>query len=282
MSLWSLNKRFNSPIYSIFSKNGIIFNESNLSYETFSSILLSLIFNSSPSIASSIKYMHFDGRKSIPFDFVYQSICNNDEQMCFSNLKSLYITRCFLTKPLIRTLSVLIQYQLNHLTLTFHEDMFKGADYSRNHSLFILDKVIINDMFEQLLSQIFSGQCQLTSFHLNMTTSRSAIHHCLKSYRSHLPSTTISDGFQYYCVSLRRLYLQLEYTCFLEHLIDHVPNLEHLSTVFSQLRRDGELYDSNFPRPILSNESWFNKVPKLKCFILKSIIENDLEFVYLK
>ncbi|CAF5205467.1 unnamed protein product, partial [Rotaria magnacalcarata] len=114
-------------------------------------------------------------------------------------------------------------------------------------------------MFEQLLSQIFSGQCQLTSFHLNMTTSRSAIHHCLKSYRSYLPSTTISDGFQYYCVSLRRLYLQLEYTCFLEHLIDHVLNLEHLSIVFSQLRRGGELYDSNFPRPILSNESWFNK-----------------------
>ncbi|CAF4166068.1 unnamed protein product [Rotaria magnacalcarata] len=142
MSLWSLNKRFNSLIYSIFSnnKNGIIFNESNLSYETFSSILLSLTFNSSPSIASSIKYMHFDGRKSIPFDFVYQSLCNNDQQMCFPNLKSLYITRCFLTKPLIRTSSVLIQYQLSHLTLTFHEDMFKGADYSRNHSLFILDK----------------------------------------------------------------------------------------------------------------------------------------------
>ncbi|CAF4710180.1 unnamed protein product, partial [Rotaria sp. Silwood2] len=48
ISLWSLNKRFNSLIYSIFSnnENGIIFNKPDLSYQTFSSILLPLIFNS--------------------------------------------------------------------------------------------------------------------------------------------------------------------------------------------------------------------------------------------
>ncbi|CAF4882456.1 unnamed protein product, partial [Rotaria sp. Silwood2] len=103
--LWSLNKRFNSLIYSIFSnnKNGIIFNKSNLSYKTFSSILLPLIFNSSSYLSSNIKYIHFDGSKSVPFDFIYQCLfCNNDQQeMSFPNLKSLYITRCFLTPSLI-------------------------------------------------------------------------------------------------------------------------------------------------------------------------------------
>ena len=100
ISLWSLNKRFNSLIYSIFSnnKNGIIFNKPNLSYKIFSEILLPLIFNSSSSLSSNIKYIHFDGRKSIHFDFIYQCLfsCKNDQQkMSFPNLKSLYITRCF-------------------------------------------------------------------------------------------------------------------------------------------------------------------------------------------
>jgi len=121
----------------------------------------------------------------------------------------------------------------------------------------------VTGMFKQLLSQIFSGQCQLTSLQLDMTKSHCDIHQCLKLYPSHLPLKTISDGFQSYCVSLRRLYIQLEYTCFLEHLIDHVPNLEQLSAVFPHLQRDDELYDSNFQRPLLSNESWFNKVRRM-------------------
>jgi hypothetical protein len=105
ISLWSLNKRFNALIYSIFSnnKNGIIFNKPNLSYKTFSQILLPLLFNSSSSLSSNIKYIHFDGRKSIPFDFIYQYLfsCNNDQQkLSFPNLKSLHITRCFLTQPI--------------------------------------------------------------------------------------------------------------------------------------------------------------------------------------
>lgn len=144
MSLWSLNQRFNSLIYSTLSNNkyGVIFHESNISYKTFSSILLPLVFNSSPSIASNIKYMHFDGRISIPFDFIHQCFfCNNHQQeMCFPNLKTLYITRCFLTQPLIQTLSVLIKCQLNHLTLTFHEDMFQDVRYARNCPLSSLDK----------------------------------------------------------------------------------------------------------------------------------------------
>ncbi|CAF4758483.1 unnamed protein product, partial [Rotaria sp. Silwood2] len=94
-------------------------------------------------------------------------------------------------------------------------------------------------MFKQLLSQIFSGQCQLTSLHLDMTKLRYTIHQCLKSYPSHLPLKINSNELQPYCVSLRRLHIQLEYTCFLEHLIHRVPNLEQLSAVLLQVRPDG-------------------------------------------
>lgn len=99
ISLWSLNKRINSLIYSIFSinKNGIIFNKSGLSYQKFSSILLPLILNSSPSLSANIKYIHFDGINSNSYDIIQQCLfSNNDKQkICFPNLKSLYITKCF-------------------------------------------------------------------------------------------------------------------------------------------------------------------------------------------
>ncbi|CAF4496148.1 unnamed protein product, partial [Rotaria sp. Silwood2] len=59
ISFWSLNKRINNLICSIFeiNKNGIIFNKPALSYKKFSKILLPLIFNSL-SLSSSIQYIH--------------------------------------------------------------------------------------------------------------------------------------------------------------------------------------------------------------------------------
>ncbi|CAF0965456.1 unnamed protein product [Rotaria sordida] len=128
ISFWSLNKRINSIICSIFeiNKNGIIFNKPGLSYKKFSKILLPLIFNSL-SLCSSIKYIHIDGINSIGFNLIYQDIFSHNDKSIhrFPNLKSLYITRCLLSQSLIQTLSFLIQYQLNQLTLTFHEDIYE-------------------------------------------------------------------------------------------------------------------------------------------------------------
>ena len=45
--------------------------------------------------------------------------------LCFPNLKSLKITQCLLSQSLIQTLSLLIQNQLNQLTLTFDEEMIE-------------------------------------------------------------------------------------------------------------------------------------------------------------
>ncbi|CAF4763783.1 unnamed protein product, partial [Rotaria sp. Silwood2] len=85
-----------------------------------------------------------------------------------------------------------------------------------------------------------------------------------------------------YCITLRDLYIRLDYTCFLEDLIEYVPNLEQLSVHLENLKRDNESYDENIQSPILTNGNWFNKVPKLKCFTLKSSAYYDLEFAYLK
>ncbi|CAF1469427.1 unnamed protein product [Rotaria sp. Silwood1] len=134
ISFWSLNKRINNLILSIFeiNKNGIIFNKPGLSYKKFSKILLPLIFNSL-SLSSSIKYIHFDGLNSIYLNLIYQDIFfHNDKSICcFPNLKSLYISRCLLSQSLIQTLSFLIQYQLNQLTLTFDEDIYETFGYRR-------------------------------------------------------------------------------------------------------------------------------------------------------
>ncbi|CAF1349936.1 unnamed protein product [Rotaria sordida] len=135
ISLWSLNERINSLVCSIFSisKNGIIVNKPGLSYRTFSSILLPLICNSL-SLSSSIKYIHFGGINSSSCDLI--NICffyNINKQRIFPNLRSLYITECSLSQTLIQTLSMLIQHQLNHLTLILDKDAFNLSEDSQKH-----------------------------------------------------------------------------------------------------------------------------------------------------
>ncbi|CAF3248881.1 unnamed protein product [Rotaria sp. Silwood2] len=86
------------------------------------------------------------------------------------------------------------------------------------------------------------------------------MHQCLKTRQSHLPLNTVLDGYKSYCITLRDLYIRLDYTCFLEDLIEYVPNLEQLSVDLENLKRDNESYDENIQSPILTNGNWFNKV----------------------
>ncbi|CAF0968302.1 unnamed protein product [Rotaria sp. Silwood1] len=134
ISFWSLNKRINSLICSMFSisnKKGIILNKPGLSYKKFSKTL-SLILNAS-SLLSSIKSIHFDGINSFSFDSIYENIFYHDNKpiVCFPNLKSLYISQCLLSQPLIQLLCFLIQLKLEHLTLTFHEGNYTTSDYRK-------------------------------------------------------------------------------------------------------------------------------------------------------
>ncbi|CAF4543453.1 unnamed protein product, partial [Rotaria sp. Silwood2] len=143
ISFWSLNKRFDSLICSMFSlkEKGITFNESNLSYKKFSSTLLPLILNSS-SLTSSMKLIHIDDDDLISFDLIYQDIFyqENKINIFFPNFQSLSITSCLLSKPLIEILYELIQYQLNELTLTIIEDPKYNIDYSQLPQSFFSDR----------------------------------------------------------------------------------------------------------------------------------------------
>ncbi|CAF1342729.1 unnamed protein product [Rotaria sordida] len=138
-------------------------------------------------------------------------------------------------------------------------------------------------MIKKLLCQLFSGQCHLTSLQLDISNEfrNGYIHRCLTS-QSYLSSNSIQDELQSYCVTLRRLHIRLNHTCFLENLIEHVPNLEQMSVRFQYSLVFDSLETSNVEKLNQSNENWFNKVPKLRYFSLKTIISNDSEFVYLK
>ncbi|CAF5059272.1 unnamed protein product [Rotaria sp. Silwood1] len=133
-------------------------------------------------------------------------------------------------------------------------------------------------MFKQLLCKIFSDQCQLTSLKLDITKSFNSIHQCL-NLQSHLEPNTISKSC---CLTLRRLCIHIDHKCFLEHLIEHTPNLEQLSVHFRNFLINNDHPDSDTQALIISNGNWFNKISKLKCFKLKSCVRNDLEFAYLK
>jgi hypothetical protein len=114
-------------------------------------------------------------------------------------------------------------------------------------------------MFKQLLCQIFSDQCQLTSLELDITKSFYSIHQCLNLH-SHLQSNTISNEYQSGCLTLRRLCIHIDDKCFLEHLIEHTPNLEELSVRVRNFLINDDLPGSDTQALIKSNGNWFNKV----------------------
>ncbi len=120
-SFWSLNKRFNTLICSTFSMNqtGIVINQTGLSYTRFSSEFLPLISNC-PSLISSIRRIHLDGTNSNSYDF----FTNNRYTLHYYHLKSLILTRCYLSELLIENLYFLIEYRLTKLTLILDEQIF--------------------------------------------------------------------------------------------------------------------------------------------------------------
>ncbi|CAF1382893.1 unnamed protein product [Rotaria sordida] len=137
-SLWSLNFRFNSLVCSILSINDNQLNSGllithGLSYNKCCSILFPLILNSS-SLSSSIQRIHFDETNSIASDLCYEWLFNDKNILRFPNLKSFILTRCGSIEPIIQSLSHLIEHQLEELTLTFNQQVFKRFFYSKKYS----------------------------------------------------------------------------------------------------------------------------------------------------
>ena len=141
LNLWSLNSRINNLICSIISINdnrqnsGLVIQESGLSYDKYYLGLFEFLNQRSLlSFCSCIRRMCFDGTNSIASNISYEWIFfqNNDKKMLrFPSLKSLVLTRCFLSRPLIENLSLLIENQLDELTLTFEEDALRVDPYER-------------------------------------------------------------------------------------------------------------------------------------------------------
>ncbi|CAF4520212.1 unnamed protein product [Rotaria sp. Silwood2] len=138
-------------------------------------------------------------------------------------------------------------------------------------------------MVRKLISQLFSDKCQLILLRLDIGDDDNPlnIHECLTSC-SHPSSTSISNKNQYCCWTLRYLYVGLKYTSFLEHLIEHIPNIERLSVSFKKWLDLEFRSRSDIQTLIKSNGNWFEKVSKLNYFALKVFIHSDFEFAYLK
>ncbi|CAF1547975.1 unnamed protein product, partial [Didymodactylos carnosus] len=99
---------------------------------------------------------------------------------------------------------------------------------------------------------------------------------------SDLSSNLIQYQRQSCNITLRRLHIRLNQTCFLENLVEYVPNLEQMSFEFYSSLKFNSLWKSNVETLKKSNENWFKKIPKLQYFSLKTFIFEDMEFVYLK
>ncbi|CAF3572884.1 unnamed protein product [Rotaria sp. Silwood1] len=235
MSLSSLNKRFDRLICSILSKidnksnNGLVIINPGLSYNKCNSILLPLISNPLLPFASCIRRIHFDGTICNDSDLSYKWLFDNDKKILhFPNLKSLILTRCLLVQPLIKSLPILIKYQLDELILTFDKDIITLLRYPNGLSAMDLrtEKLI---MLEELIRKLFSNQSRLISLQLDIACddSYANLHRCLE------PHITLAF-FSIFtrrpsCLTLRRLYIHIKYTCFLERLIEYVPVLQQLS-----------------------------------------------------
>ncbi|CAF2739236.1 unnamed protein product [Rotaria sp. Silwood2] len=116
-------------------------------------------------------------------------------------------------------------------------------------------------MFKKLIRQFFSEKCQLIFLQLDIGDDDFPvnIHQCLTS-SSNPCSSSVSNKTQYCCLTLRYLYIRLNYTCFLEHLIEYIPNIERLSVIFKQSMNIEPRSKSDIETLIKSNGNWFEKV----------------------
>ncbi|CAF1480169.1 unnamed protein product [Adineta steineri] len=285
---WSLNKRLDLLIYSFLSRinnkenSGLVFIQPGLSFKKCHSTLFPLICQSS--LSSSIRRMHFDETYSNSCELVNEWLFDNKRKsLRFLNIKSLILTRCLLVKSLIDTLLFLIKHQLDELTLIFDKDMTQVLRYPYKSSNMEFEAGELVAMFKELIEELFSDKCRLTSLKLDIVCDDYSFHfcQCLK-LRDDIHSDLILNSKQIYCPNLRRLHIHINGTFFLENLIQYVPLLEQLIVV----SRFSLIYcprsTSYIKTLIETNGNWFKKVSKLKCFTLKSVVSNDLEFAYLK
>ncbi|CAF2106113.1 unnamed protein product, partial [Rotaria magnacalcarata] len=279
-SFWSLNIRFNSLVRSIISINDNRLNTglritSDLPYNKCSTLFLLILKSSS---LSSIQRIHFDETNSIASDLIYEWLFNHNNILNFPNLKSLILIRCGSIEPVVRSLFYLIEHQLDELTLAFDDTMFRDEYFhiSENSSKVFNQRKRMR-MIKQLICQLFSSQCHLTSLRMDLG------HYLIDvDIDECLISNSVDYQHQSFCLTLRRLYIRIGNSWFLENIISQIPNLEQMSVQFHTTLRFDLSWKSNVEIMKQSNGNWLNKLPKLRYFSLKTFIDDDWEFIYLK
>lgn len=115
-------------------------------------------------------------------------------------------------------------------------------------------------MLEELIRKLFSNQSRLISLQLDIAydDSYGSLHRCLEPHIT-LASFSIFTR-RPSCLTLRCLYIHIEYTCFLERLIEYVPVLQQLSVCFRHSLRICERSTTDIDTLIQTNGKWFNKV----------------------
>ncbi|CAM4754925.1 unnamed protein product [Rotaria magnacalcarata] len=272
-SLWWLNKRVDVLVCSILSRvdnrlnSGLAIIEPGLTFNE----CHSLLFHSISTLHFGLQRIYFDGTNYIASDLSYELLFDNDKNILrFPNLKSIVLTGCFLIKSLIKSLSVLIKHQLNELVLTFDEDVLNPLQkcnvisFTNVHT----EKILIK--FDELIRQLFSNECRLTSLRLDFASKYNDIDYlqCLKPHDNLSSGSMSVDKYKFRCSTLRRLHIHITHICFcvlenfhiyFEHLIDYVPALEQLF-VFSE-------HSSNIKRRLTAdidtfmqtNDNWVTK-----------------------
>jgi hypothetical protein len=113
-------------------------------------------------------------------------------------------------------------------------------------------------MIKQFVCQLFSSECHLTSLRLDISNEfrLGPIHQCLASK----PDDSRNFLIHSCNTTLQRLHIRLNHSCFLESLIEYVPNLEQLSVKFDRSLTFNNFWEPNIETLSESTESWFKKV----------------------
>src|SRR5690349_30916 len=88
-------------------------------------------------------------------------------------------------------------------------------------------------MMKELVHQLFSHQCRLTSLRLDIDNVEKItnFYQDLAPFYHPVPHATFNQT-RCCCITLRYLYVRLKDTCSLEWIIEHVPALKWLSVHF--------------------------------------------------
>ncbi|CAF3338389.1 unnamed protein product, partial [Rotaria sp. Silwood2] len=283
-SFSSLNKRLNNIIYLKFlmNKNEIVINKRCLSFNKCYSIITSKI-NDLSFILNCIQSIYIDGINVNCCDIISEWIFHS-KILRFINLKKVILRKCYLTENLIENLSLLIEYQLNELVLTFDNDVFQSYQCQRlSRIIRCKQRSNLMLMFEEFIRKLFSNKCHLTSLELDISNDDSCVNiHKFLSLTYNINSDVIHNEIVTHCKSLRYLKIDLIDGSFLENLIEHVPNIEILSVQFKHTLMKKLPDEPQMKRFASSIINWYTKMPQLKFFTLKSVILNEWQLNYLK